>query len=306
MGSESSLSNDNLDLNLAFRLHSNPGANHTIYLDFDGFTTDFSLWENGNSLKLQSYYSNPNNDTSRAEIIKIWQRVAEDFAPFGVNVTTQAPDVEDLKKSSAEDQRWGIRVAFTRNFNEITGAKITNAGGGGTAFYNSFNWSIDDPVLVFNRGEYAGAETASHEVGHSLNLRHDGGSFGANKTYYEGHGGTALTSWGTIMGAPFLNAKENVTQWSRGEYIGANNLEDDLAIITTGNGFSYRVDDYGNNATTAYSLTGLEWNHFGIIERNTDLDFFSFQTEGGLLNFTVENASRAMFLKLMERSRPFT
>jgi hypothetical protein len=196
-----------------------------------------------------------------------------------------------LKKSGTGDQRWGIRVAMTNNLNLVTGAAITNAGGGGTAYYNSFNWSTDEVALVFNKGEYAGAETVSHEVGHTLNLRHDGGSYGSDPNYYEGHGSGA-TSWGTIMGAPFINADENVTQWSKGEYIGANNTEDDLAIITTGNGFSYRVDDYGNTLASAFALTGTNITTFGIIERTTDIDWFKFDTGAGNISFNINNASR--------------
>ncbi|MBD2654128.1 hypothetical protein H6G45_11670 [Synechocystis sp. FACHB-383] len=275
-----------------FKLHSNPFANHTIYLDFDGYFIASSQWENGGALQLQPYYSGSTfTDANKEEIQKIWQRVAEDFAPFNVNVTTEEPNTEDLKKSGNGDQRWGIRVAMTSNLNLVTGKAITNAGGGGTAYYNSFNWATDEVALVFNQGEYAGAETVSHEVGHTLNLRHDGGSYGSNSSYYEGHGSGA-TSWGTIMGAPFINADENVTQWSKGEYIGANNTEDDLAIITS-NGFSYRVDDYGNTLASAFELTGSNISTFGIIERTSDIDWFKFVTGVGNINFNINNASRA-------------
>jgi hypothetical protein len=274
-----------------FKLHSNPFANHTIYLDFDGYFIASSQWENGGALQLQPYYSGSTfTDANKEEIQKIWQRVAEDFAPFNINVTTEEPDTEDLKKSGSGDQRWGIRVAMTSNLNLVTGKAITNAGGGGTAYYNSFNWATDEVALVFNQGEYAGAETVSHEVGHTLNLRHDGGSYGSNSSYYEGHGSGA-TGWGTIMGAPFINADENVTQWSKGEYIGANNTEDDLAIITS-NGFSYRVDDYGNTLASAFELTDSNISTFGIIERTSDIDWFKFATGVGNISFEINNASR--------------
>ncbi len=274
-----------------FKLHSNPFANHTIYLDFDGYFIASSQWENGGALRLQPYYSGSTfTDANKEEIQKIWQRVAEDFAPFNINVTTEEPDTEDLKKSGSGDQRWGIRVAMTSNLNLVTGKAITNAGGGGTAYYNSFNWATDEVALVFNQGEYAGAETVSHEVGHTLNLRHDGGSYGSNSSYYEGHGSGA-TGWGTIMGAPFINADENVTQWSKGEYIGANNTEDDLAIITS-NGFSYRVDDYGNTLASAFELTDSNISTFGIIERTSDIDWFKFATGVGNISFEINNASR--------------
>ncbi|AFY29905.1 M12 family metallo-peptidase [Cyanobium gracile] len=278
-----------VDLSKVFQLHSNPTATKTIFLDFDGFSISSTPWENGGALSLGSFYSSFDTN-ALTEIQRIWQRVAEDFAPFHVNVTTEDPGSENLRKSGTGDERWGIRVAFTSNLNLLTGTAITNAGGGGTAYYNSFNWSTDDVALVFNRGEYTAAETASHEVGHTLGLSHDGAG---STTYYGGHGGAGPTSWGTIMGAAWLGDDENLTQWSKGEYFGANNTQDDLATITTGNGFTYRADDHGNAFSTATALTGLSFSSFGVIERNTDVDMFRFDTGAGLVSFNIVNASRA-------------
>ncbi|WP_216902251.1 hypothetical protein, partial [Synechococcus sp. CCY 9618] len=155
------------DLSKTFLLHSNPNATKSIFLDFDGYSLSSTPWENGGALSLGSFYSSLDNN-ALAEIQRIWQRVAEDFAPFDINVTTQDPGSDNLRKSGAGDSRWGIRVAFTSNVNLLTGRAITNAGGGGTAYYNSFNWATDDVALVFNRGDYSAAATASHEVGHTL------------------------------------------------------------------------------------------------------------------------------------------
>jgi hypothetical protein len=281
-----------LDTGKTFFLHSNPSANHTIYLDFDGYYIASSQWENGGALQLKPFYTDFTSSTTLLEIQKIWQRMAEDFAPFHVNVTTQEPNTEDLRKSGTGDTRWGIRMAFTYNTNLLTGNPIINAGGGGTAYYNSFNWSTDDVALGFNRGEYAAAETGSHEVGHTLNLRHDGGSYGSNAEYYEGHGGTVPTSWGPVMGAPFINSDENLTTWSRGEYIGANNTQDDLTTITNGNGFTYRADDHGSSQASATLLQGVSFSQYGIIERTGDLDWFRFDTGSGNVNLSITNAAR--------------
>lgn len=278
-----------LDPAKTFALHSNPTANHTIYLDFDGHFMASSTWENGGALQLQPFYSDLNALAVRQEIQAIWQRMAEDFAPFNVNVTTQQPSVEDLRKLSGSDARWGIRMAFTYNNNLVTGAPIRNAGGGGTAYIGSFNWNTDEVALGFNRGEYAAAETGSHEVGHTLSLYHDGGP---GTAYYAGHGSGA-TSWGTIMGAPFIGAAENLTTWSKGDYYGANNSEDDLNIITSGNGFSYRIDDHGGSLATATALTGQSISAFGVIERTSDVDWFAFDTGAGAVSLSVVNAARA-------------
>ena len=283
-----------LDLSKTFFLHSNPTANHTIYLDFDGHYMASSQWENGGALELRPFYSDFTSSATLLEIQRIWQRIAEDLAPFNVNVTTQEPNTEDLRKSGTGDTRWGIRMAFTYNTNLLTGSAITNAGGGGTAYYNSFNWSTDDIALGFNRGEYAAAETGSHEIGHSLNLRHDGNydpTTSSSNAYYGGHGSGA-TSWGAIMGASFIGTAENLTTWSQGEYLNANNTQDDLYTITNGNGFTYRTDDHGNSLANATWLQGVSFSQFGIIERNTDLDWFRFDTGSGTINLSISNASR--------------
>ena len=158
------------------------------------------------------------------------------------------------------------------------------------AYIGSFNRDVDQPVFVFNKGAKAAAVTASHEVGHSLYLNHDGIS--GRTSYHSGHG-SGVTSWGTIMGAPF---QENLTQWSKGDYYGASNTEDDLTIITTRNGFGYRMDDHGDNQTTA-SVLGLNGtgtiSAYGIIEKNTDVDYFSFATGTGNVSFSITPASKA-------------
>lgn len=256
-----------------FNLSSLPGANFTIYLDFNGHTTTGTRW---NTFYNQVSIVTPAYDTdgdvgsfSMAEIEDIqraWLRVAEDFAPFNINVTTAEPPVSDLIRTDASDTRWGVRV--------VSGVDTFDLGGtGGLAFLTSFNDSTDTPAFVFNAGLIGVAETISHEVGHTLGLSHDGTS---TEEYYPGHG-SGVTSWAAIMGAGFL--QEGLVQWSQGEYTDADNGEDDLSIITSQNGFSYRVDDHGNDIGFASTVT--DGMASGIVERNTDVDYFQITTSGG-------------------------
>ncbi|MCA9060187.1 MAG: hypothetical protein KDA85_16880, partial [Planctomycetaceae bacterium] len=276
------------DYGNTFLLHSNPTAKHTIYLDFDGHTTSGTQWNTsfngGSSFTTPAY--NPDNtagfsNTELTNIQKIWQRVAEDFIAFNVDVTTEAPASGDLINSGGADQRWGIRVVIGGSCNDWY-----NSSAGGVAYLTSFRASSDVPCFVFpaqlgNGNEKYVAEAVSHEVGHTLGLQHDGTS---SVGYYDGHG-TGVTAWAPIMGVGYY---VNLSQWSKGEYSGANNHEDDLAIIL-GNGFGYRADDYGNTICTAGAANTLVdvIDGAGVIERESDVDYFSFETGTGNISLTV-------------------
>ena len=77
-----------------FSLHSRPGAANIIYLDFDGHLISGTAWSS-TDLDARPYdidndpagFSQPEIDN----IAEIWRRIAEDFAPFDVDVTTEAP-----------------------------------------------------------------------------------------------------------------------------------------------------------------------------------------------------------------------
>ena len=273
-------------LSETFKLHSLPSATKVIYLDFNGQQVTGTLWNsNGNTLTFDAYSfegdaSFTNNELEQLQ--RIWARVAEDFAPFNVNVTTEEPPIEDLRNTGGGDTRWGIRTLISSN-------DPLNTGAGGVAYIGSFNWNSDTPALVFNGGEKGAAETVSHEVGHSLFLDHDGRTNPVEE-YYGGHG-TGATSWGPIMGVGFST---NLTQWSKGEYAAANNQEDDLSIITTQNGFGYRQDDFGNDAGAAAKITSTKAggivtvNQKGVIERRTDFDFFRIDVGNGPVNLQID------------------
>ncbi len=272
-----------------FKLHSLPGATKVIYLDFNGQQVTGTAWNsNGNTLNFEAYSfegdaSFTNNELEQLQ--RIWARVAEDFAPFNVNVTTEEPPLDDLRNTGGGDTRWGIRALISNN-------DPLNTGAGGVAYIGSFNWDTDTPALVFNGGEKAAAETVSHEVGHSLFLGHDGRTNPAEE-YYSGHG-TGATAWGPIQGAPF---GPSLSQWSKGEYASASNSEDDLNIITTRNGFGYRVDDAANNIGAATNINKLPAvgnrvgvDQKGLIEQRTDADFFRLNVGTGLVSLNINGA----------------
>ena len=261
-----------------FALSSRPSASKTIYLDFDGHHSVNNSW--GHNILFPAFDRNGNpNSFSNSELLEIqqvFQNVAEDFAPFDVNVTTEDPGSAAIIRTGSNDQYYGIRALQTQSTAGF------GDGIGGVAFVGSFGDGLDNPVFTFNKGANNGAMTVSHEVGHAMGLGHDGLG---NATYHPGSGSGA-TAWGPIMGAPF---HQNITQWSIGDYAGATNLQDDLRIITSQNGFGYRADDHGSSLTTATRLdansSDVVW---GIIERNSDVDVFEFTTTGGNVTIDVD------------------
>ncbi|MEW7278042.1 fibronectin type III domain-containing protein [Aquimarina sp. 2201CG1-2-11] len=257
-----------------------PGASHVIYLDFDGELVRNTSWNNGRDINAQP------SGMSDQSILNVWKNMAEDFAAFKVNVTT---------KRSAYD-------AVPRNRRIMCIWTPTNTaapGAGGVAWINGFSANNNEPCWAFIRNhDQSAGEVGSHEIGHTLGLRHDGKSGGT--TYYAGHNG-----WAPIMGVSY---RSNIGHWSKGEYNGANNREDDLAMISgSRNGFGYKTDDHGNTRNNATALNSdangnvSGSNNKGLIERNTDKDVFSFSTSGGNVDFKFDPQPKYASLNIKAR-----
>jgi len=288
-------------------LHSNPESSLTIFLDFDGQVvtgTDWNAQNKGRAIHAAAYDTDGDPTTfSSAElraIERIWERVSEDYAPFDIDVTTEEPPLADFQAG-----RTAIRAIITTNYDDAasggTGDKWFDDSGG-VGYIGSWTYRSDTPVWIFennlsNGTEKFVAEAAAHEVGHSLGLSHDG--LKSVTEYYGGHG-TGETSWAPIMGAGY---DSNVTQWSKGEYNGATETEDDLAIIaSTRNGVRYRLDDHGNVVEDSTPLNVEGTNELfgeGIISVRADADFFSFTTEEGRVDIAIDPLSRGPNLDIL-------
>ncbi len=250
-------------------LESLPGATGVIYLDFDGEVGPFPGWDQPDEDWPGITFA-PHSGATSAEIKEVWERVAEDFQPFNLNVTT------DQRVYDAAPEGRRIRVIIT---------PIVIPGLGGIAFFDSFNWEGNPVCWAFATTGKNAAEVVSHEVGHTLNLEHHGifdEELEENLEYYEGHG-SGDVGWAPIMGVGY---ERNLTQWSKGEYdLATNPGQDDLETITTeNNDVDYRDDDFGAGLATAAYLEILPDNRIsneGIIERTGDVDAFRFRTTGG-------------------------
>ena len=274
-----------------FLMHSLPDSNRVIYLDFDGHTVSGTAWNNsyGDPIVSPAYSTDSDRSTfSNTEldrIQRIWQRVAEDFAPFDVDVTTEDPGQAAITRSSSGDDVYGTRVVIT--VDDFAGCDC-----GGFAYVGVFD-NVSNylkPAYVFNTSEVGVAEAASHEVGHNLGLSHDGTTTGTS--YYKGHGSGA-TGWAPIMGVGYY---QSLVQWSKGEYLNANRTQDDIQIIQN-NGALLMTDDHSDVETGATSLdsttdgTTVTLSGEGLIERRTDIDVFQFLSGSGDFSINVNPAS---------------
>jgi PKD repeat protein len=281
-----------------FKLHSRPAATRKIYLDFDGHITPAGIWNDPEDPDLVnapwSIDGSPDfSDAEKAVVQETFRRVAEHFAPWNVDVTTEDPGVESLRKIGPGDLNYGIRV--------VIGPVDGEAGG--VAHLNSFSSDEDDPCFVFTTPGFRANEIAgiaSHEVGHTVSLLHQGNLNGTNpiaREYFGGHGSGAL-SWSPIMG----NGLRPVNQWAKGEYQGANRTQDNLvAIANTFSGIPLLADDHGNTRDAATFAPGLSTTAGGIISSPTDVDVFRINAGRGNLLITPKVSLFAPNLRLQIR-----
>ncbi|MHC4404509.1 MAG: golvesin C-terminal-like domain-containing protein, partial [Planctomycetota bacterium] len=261
-------------------LDSLPGADASLYLDFDGhFDAQWGGYSNVTTPAFdQDGDPNTFSDGELATITRIWEYVAEDYAPFHLNVTTVEPG------SFANGD--ALRVAI--------GGSGGWTGGtyGGVAYVNSFTNSITNTVYVFENNLANGnarytAEASSHEAGHGFGLRHQS-LYDANgskvQEYYVGPGDGR---------APIMGESNYATRgiWWYGTSTSASTYQDDMALLArSANGFGYRADDHGDTAGTATPLAALDGqlSGQGLISTTDDLDVFSFQTGSGQIIVSVD------------------
>lgn len=281
-------------LDQTFLLHSRPGARRTIYLNFRGATLSNTAWSSTTVTALPFDTDGAPYTFSTAELQRIqyiWQRVVEDFAPFDVDVTTEQPSGDRLTRAGTSDDIYGTTVLITNR----TG--VYNCSCGGVAYLGVFDDTSDfyKPALVFwdalGGSEKNVAEAISHEAGHNMGLAHDGTPTAG---YYTGHGSGA-TGWAPIMGVGYYQA---LVQWSRGQYSGANNVQDDYTVMQ-GNGLPLRADDHGGSPATASAMVRSDANGLstfsaeGVIERPGDVDAFTFYAAAGTATVALNPAARS-------------
>ncbi len=244
------------------KLSSFPSAKATIFLDFDGQTVAGTSW-NGNG----PLFCAPSGMTDD-QITEVFNRVAEDYRPFNINITTDST----VFLAAPLNQR--IRVIITPTSDWCQGVA-------GVTFTGSFIWGDDTPCFVFSdrlvyNSKYV-AECCTHESGHAVGLSHQAtydSTCELVTTYNQGQG-TGQTSWAPVMGKSYY---KNLSGWNNGPTPnGCTADQDNLSIITSRNGFTYRTDDYSDDPAvnpTLIDVSKAQFSADGIITTSTDKDAF--------------------------------
>lgn len=295
-------------------LSSLPGAAKTIFLDFDG---DFQpVWHRTDSGQTYEDVNARPSNLSAADIRKVWETVAEDYAPFNVNVTTVQP------ASFANNVAVRVVIAGEMSASLVTGPQstvtlfgdrfITNDNGAtllDTSGYSAIgSFTNGEPNVVYVFGKYLStwgttspeghprslaalvANTTSHEAGHSFGLAHHTGvdASGAASDY---HVGGPLTT--PIMGD---NTAGDRTLWSAYNSYGSS--YDAIGRLTTVLGG--RTDDHPSGTwfaePLAFSSMGLFTTRSivsGVIEKTSDQDWFKFSTGGAAVSFDLKTVEFA-------------
>lgn len=244
------------------KYNSNTAATPTVYLDFDGHTVEGTPWNWESTI-----YAKPSG-LSKEIITEVYNRVAEDYRIFNINITTDST----VYAKAPVAKRMRVIVTPTHEW---------YGSAAGVAYVNSFNWADGTPAWVFNKllsnnPKFIG-EAASHEIGHTLGLQHQStydNNCGLVTEYAEGRGEGEI-GWAPIMGVGYY---KNLTTWTVGPNIlSCDSIQNDIEVICNGEQkIGLLTDDYDNSILKA-SRVNVQANNFqshGMITNETDKDVF--------------------------------
>lgn len=257
-------------------MHSNPGASKSLFLDFNGHFEP--TWGAFSDIDIPAFDNDADpttfGDVEVLKIVEIWRRVAEDFAPFDIDVTTEAPENFDdsvhLRVAIGGDGAW------------------TDGANAGISYVNLFADAIPNVVFVFpdnlgNGNAKLVAECISHESGHGFGLEH--------QSLYDDEG-VLIDEYnpGDLARAPIMGdayAAQRGVWWHGPSHEAASDLQDDMAIL--GAAIGWRADDVGDtyDSGAPLSVNYAMVSGAGIIGTMNDLDVWSFDTDEGAIMFQV-------------------
>ncbi len=168
-----------------FTLHSLPGSNKVMYLDFDGFANattgeTYTAFDLDGNRPCAVGTADPACFTTAelAAIRDIWARVAEAYSAFDVDVTSQDPGTAALYRSGGADTQYGARMIVGDGDGALATSCATPCVGlAYVGAYASSSPSLDPlgvvrvPNFFFPTSRNIGI-TAVHELGHNVGLSH--------------------------------------------------------------------------------------------------------------------------------------
>jgi hypothetical protein len=258
-------------------LSSLPGAPASLYLDFTGdFESSYGTYKNISTPAFEQD-GDPTSfsDGELAAIQKIWGYVAEDYAPFNLNVTTVPP----------------ANMAHGATEKVVIGGTGSWTGGayGGYTYVGDFTQTpVSNIAFVFSanlgggNARYTG-DAATHESGHGFGLNHQSSYSGTTKTaeYWTGPGGGTAP----LMGNSYAAGRS--LWWYGQSSVSSTTMQDDMAVLSgPANGFGYRPDaDAGS--VTPLAQSGAQVSATGLIITISDVDSYGFSSDAGTVSFTV-------------------
>eukprot|EP01063_Lacrimia_lanifica_P022334 TRINITY_DN2996_c0_g1_i7.p1 TRINITY_DN2996_c0_g1~~TRINITY_DN2996_c0_g1_i7.p1 ORF type:complete len:638 (+),score=275.50 TRINITY_DN2996_c0_g1_i7:54-1967(+) len=240
------------------RLQSDPASANVLMLDIGMHYVDEAA---GDAVKRHD----------KAYFHRMWRAVAGAYATFDLNVATDW----DAYNAAPIGQR-GL-------------ACFVGGSGRSYAYLNTFGVEGCGSWNKLEDYDEGNGLTVMHEVGHMLGLNHDG-----KRRVSAYFGGFEAYEWVPVMGNYLEGVRtwaDPLFQWSRGEYDGAKNREDDLAIIAGKVG--RRADDVVGHADLAVGAGGVvaAADNAGSIGGADDADAFRFRVAaGGDVDLTVARA----------------
>ncbi len=275
-------------------LNSLVGASATLYLNFTG---DFvPSWQGYSNIPIPAFDTDGDRSTlSQTEvttITQIWQIVAENYAPFNINVSTVDPRTVSGYSGIVSQ----IDIGGNGFWLGGTCGGYAQVGGLAGSSANNPARGFVFPDNLANGNVFYTGEAITHESGHTMGLNHQATYSDTTRTaeYQQGPGdGTA-----PIMGSSYYATRG--MWWYGQSVLDSTSYQDDLAVIASN--FGYRPVEVGSTASTATPLTvsGTQVHAAGIIATMSEVDVWSFTTGAGSISLSVSAPSYGNLHSMIE------
>ncbi|MEM9517114.1 MAG: hypothetical protein AAGA42_19865 [Actinomycetota bacterium] len=291
-----------------FQLHSRPGSDRVIHLDFDGFTSPADIPPTvifGIPLANVTYlpYDLDGDGTSWSDaeldvVQAVWLRVSEAFASWDVNVTTEEPSDDALARSSFDesvDSTWGVRTLIT---NSTSGGltdfcQLCIGLAQGIVFGNGLGLAEISPASItmpqrFGPGRAADVQmisaTVTHELAHNIVLDHDWLTPTTDIA-----APLMLANYEPRPLMPFTPISGELTNPTGGLAV------EDFSQL----GVDVVPDDHGDDATSATPLSAPVIDAAGLVAFGGDEDWFNFEvSDGDTIDLAITRSPYSFMLDL--------